>query len=355
MKRFKEYFKEKRRSAEKNPFIGAWDVLAQYVNDPDVYISFTDVNKIGINPKSQFKTPLGIYTYPIKEFYDKYLYPYMKGNYQGLGRFTELTPSNVKYVGIATKESIGKYAPFAGKSKYINFIKSNNIPRAIKDMDKDYGSADYNRDIGILKKKYGNMTFFDQKKINAVSKSTLKELFEYKVLNGTVPSIIKLKKELPEIKQELNSVFGADWIRVYIHISKMFFKKYPFSEEAFYDIFYNINSFMFDDLIIKEGELDAKDNHPISKMWNTTRLLASRLKDPTSVDIDDINGSAKWNSILTNDLGYSMFGDKYGVGYIHPAEPIQAVFLNTRAFTLLERLPNTPNKDINKGNPNEKI
>ena len=46
-------------------------VLERYRNDPDVYVSFVEVNKLGINPQLTDKTtPLGIYAYPIMEVLD---------------------------------------------------------------------------------------------------------------------------------------------------------------------------------------------------------------------------------------------------------------------------------------------
>tara|TARA_Y100000310_G_C20669321_1_gene809364 strand:+ start:896 stop:2491 length:1596 start_codon:yes stop_codon:yes gene_type:complete len=40
--------------------------LSKYVADPPThYIQFSDINKLGINPSSQFKTPVGIYSYPL--------------------------------------------------------------------------------------------------------------------------------------------------------------------------------------------------------------------------------------------------------------------------------------------------
>lgn len=41
-------------------------VLAPYKNRDDIYITFTDLLKVGINPQYGHKTPLGIYAYPLK-------------------------------------------------------------------------------------------------------------------------------------------------------------------------------------------------------------------------------------------------------------------------------------------------
>lgn len=40
------------------------EVILKYKDTDDVYFSFTNIFKIGINPKSTWNTPVGIYTYP---------------------------------------------------------------------------------------------------------------------------------------------------------------------------------------------------------------------------------------------------------------------------------------------------
>lgn len=42
------------------------DVLKKYVSD-NTFITFSTLNKVGINPRSTYYTPLGIYTYPLDE------------------------------------------------------------------------------------------------------------------------------------------------------------------------------------------------------------------------------------------------------------------------------------------------
>lgn len=49
------------------------DILLKYINEDGVYVTFTEINKVGINPTSEFETPLGIYCYPIKEAYKYYV------------------------------------------------------------------------------------------------------------------------------------------------------------------------------------------------------------------------------------------------------------------------------------------
>ena len=57
---------EARKNPEANPKISINQAVAQAKDQPNTYISFTEVDKLGINPKSVHETPIGIYAYPIK-------------------------------------------------------------------------------------------------------------------------------------------------------------------------------------------------------------------------------------------------------------------------------------------------
>jgi hypothetical protein len=49
----------------------AMSVLAQYLNRPNMFVSFVDIEKLGINPSTQHtSTPIGIYAYPLREAYE---------------------------------------------------------------------------------------------------------------------------------------------------------------------------------------------------------------------------------------------------------------------------------------------
>jgi hypothetical protein len=48
----------------------AMEVLAMYLDRPDMFVTFVDVHKLGINPRSEHtSTPTGIYAYPLREAY----------------------------------------------------------------------------------------------------------------------------------------------------------------------------------------------------------------------------------------------------------------------------------------------
>lgn len=76
------------------------EVVAKYKDDPDVFISFTAIDKLGINPNSSYETPIGIYTYPVKFLFE-----------------------NAKEWERYKHKPIGFFVPFAGNSPYVNIVR----------------------------------------------------------------------------------------------------------------------------------------------------------------------------------------------------------------------------------------
>lgn len=94
-----KFILEKRRNPEINPKEDPWDTFQKYYAKygSNLFISFTDLEKLGVNIRSEYKTPLGIYSYP------------------------------AEYV-----HSLGsiRRVPFAGDAPYVNFFtakQSSNI------------------------------------------------------------------------------------------------------------------------------------------------------------------------------------------------------------------------------------
>ena len=67
MQTFIRYLIEKRSNPDKNIRIDAFSQLEKHANNADgLYASYTSVDKIGINPRSHYATPNGIYVYHVK-------------------------------------------------------------------------------------------------------------------------------------------------------------------------------------------------------------------------------------------------------------------------------------------------
>ena len=83
-----------------------FEQLKKYKNDLNVYISFTMLPKLGLNPESKYCTPLGIYSYPLNMGWDFY-----NINRKGIGGF-----------------------PFASDCPYIYVFKPNSPVTKIEDL-----------------------------------------------------------------------------------------------------------------------------------------------------------------------------------------------------------------------------
>ena len=73
MRKFKDYIRINGDTSNvHNIHLPAWKIIEKYKDDPNIFITFTKIPKVGINPQSGYDTPLGIYCYPLKETFDYY-------------------------------------------------------------------------------------------------------------------------------------------------------------------------------------------------------------------------------------------------------------------------------------------
>jgi hypothetical protein len=78
MKSFKDFLSIK--DDKKRPLpTPAWEMVRKYKEDPSVFITFTKIHKVGVNPNSGYSTVLGVYAYPLQETYDLYRVDEEKG------------------------------------------------------------------------------------------------------------------------------------------------------------------------------------------------------------------------------------------------------------------------------------
>ena len=145
MKSFNQFLVEARRNPEKNPKENPVKKLSPYRKRGDIFISFVksanaftdtadETVQIGLNTKSKYNTPNGIYTYPIVYAYEE-------------------TDDDAKEFDV----------PFAGEKPWIGLIQ--RLPKGKHlNLTDDYDGAKYQRDIKDLthdvlnqmKKKWSN-------------------------------------------------------------------------------------------------------------------------------------------------------------------------------------------------------
>lgn len=61
---------EKRSHPELNKKNSVLDTLEKYKDDPSYFVSFTNIEKVGINPVNKFSTPIGVYSYNLKDLWN---------------------------------------------------------------------------------------------------------------------------------------------------------------------------------------------------------------------------------------------------------------------------------------------
>jgi hypothetical protein len=102
--KLREILIEKRKNPKQNPNVSInQEILNAYnnattldsINDKNCFVSFTDIDKLGINPQSRYNTPLGIYSYPASYIIAK----------------------------VGSEHQMDKL-PFAGKSPYANIFQT---------------------------------------------------------------------------------------------------------------------------------------------------------------------------------------------------------------------------------------
>lgn len=74
MMTFLQFLREARRNPELNPKTSINDQIRRYAakhHHDRVFVSFTTIDKLGINPSSEHKTPIGIYAYPVDYVLDR--------------------------------------------------------------------------------------------------------------------------------------------------------------------------------------------------------------------------------------------------------------------------------------------
>lgn len=110
---------EARRGGDSNPKMGESDIVKKLQGYEGLgeyyYMSYTVIDKLGINPRSGYNTPIGIYSYPLV---DRIL-------------------NDIDYRGL-------KGVPYMGDAPYIWVFKPRNIDRGL--VIDDYGQSDYDSD-----------------------------------------------------------------------------------------------------------------------------------------------------------------------------------------------------------------
>lgn len=179
---------EARRNPHLNPksdFVAEFYYLYHKYRD-DLYLSFTYLNKLGINPQSKFNTPLGVYAYPAH-----YVQKILEDRY-----------FNVKSL------------PYAGNRPYVQFLQARG-----KELDFDhYTYNDLDKDLQSLFKYVYNIRMSHEQFEEISTLKQVKEVAKHQ-FDGISPAIMlwtiafsyanfRYLGDLREIVSDIESILG---------------------------------------------------------------------------------------------------------------------------------------------------
>lgn len=311
--RFENNIKEARRNPELNPrvtrneqIINAYNALTKRVGrNGIVAVSMTELDKLGINPRSGYNTPIGVYAYDFDAF---------------LPEFEETGSTSV--------------FPFQGEAPYINFF---TIEKSQEIVDLEFVEweeiEDYRDSLISAMLRLG---YDDSEESMGELEETLTGIEEHfsmpgKALwemvheaSGLLAQSIKQKNKNWELVSVPNNViFGNEDQQILAYWKKLFGSEY--SKEKLLTISRN-----------QKTQLLNKLKKQFSK---------SGVRSVDQIEIKKSHVSAKSESVLWNKLFREMYIYAVvdnGLGIIHPNEPAQLVVLDP---TIIENVVRIENKE----------
>jgi hypothetical protein len=294
--RFKDYFYNvflEKRSTPKQYVV---DQLEKYKDDPDVFISFTmDLGgpKLGVNPKSTYGTPLGIYSYPLKIMWD-----------------------DIKsYWNI----------PFAKEHPNIFVFKPKDTNRIL--YSSKYHIADLQKDFPQYPREPQRYAYVahSPKENEEFFKRRYKEIFP----NGN--DVIEMF-----IHNHTNKDNKIDYTTILGEIAYQYLDEYKnFEFQTNLDVPF---SETLDGFI--------SDNISAAHQKNYAQIFLSMCRHFAKAN------PIKWTKEILNH-GYIGVCDNNGSGIIHTNEPTQAVFFRTRDLQILDLIKSKGNNNWNREKPDQ--
>jgi len=347
MKSFRTFIAEARRNPEQNVKQFPVQALEKYKDDDDIFItfiqnakSFTETGKddynaaqVGLNTKSRYNTPNGIYTYPMVEVFQHYV----PG--KGWKKFN---------------------VPFAGDMPKIGVLR-----RVGKNHIDDIGSGEYsNAKLAGDTEKIAKYTTQKLTKILGVKN----EYLIFLIVCATIRyAFSRASKDLPGM-QFWNASRLCSALIALAHEKKSLTGNVTSAEKGTYQRNFRIGEDMprMSAWWIYGSKEDVEQNYDpnipkkvpaelLSSVFTKVQKMKGNKSEMTAAHIFEPSGDKKekgktnpfanaWAVLLAN-IGYDSIADRGGNRVIHPAEPIQAVFLARRGYKVLEIIENKTYED----------
>lgn len=291
---------ELRSHPEKNPKVSAISALERYEGRDDIFISFRDIEKLGINPGSTYDTPIGIYAYPLSAVLG--------------GRTAEDFESPESIFA----KTMNHHVPFAGDKPFIHVFSVKSREGIVWDM-KAYSDADLDADIVKLRKLVETVDVKAEtdRPTHIVTPSG----------RMTIAQAIDAYLGGSPVYKRLLAKFSAHAIEPLLDEMRKAHPGLAFSPSGDPDGTRTAMLARFEEFVEASSAPSSAwadsqvSRTPFGRFWflalATARMIAADRGQKAPV---------LWNAILRR-LGYRGFVDIHGEGIIHPNEPIQALFL----------------------------
>lgn len=341
MKTFNQFITEARRNPELNVKQFPVKALEKYKDDEDIFITFiqnaeafTETGKsgeltaqVGLNTKSRYNTPNGVYTYPMVEVYKNYVpgklwkkfnVPF-GGDMPKIGVLRRVGKNFINDVGTdeyteeklaSDTEKIVKYT--MNKLMKILDVKNEHLMFLIVCATVQFAFK------GATKKTPG-MQFWNASRLCA---SLIALAHEKKKLTGDVKSSKTTSQRSFRLGESLPRM-SAWWI-----LGKRKDLEDNYDPDTPKKVPPKLLTKIYDTVQKMEGDKKA--------------LTAANIFNPSGDKKEKGKGNPYANAwaVLLIRIGYDSIADRSGNRVIHQAEPVQAVFLGRRGYKVLDIIEN---------------
>lgn len=290
-------------------------------DDPYTFISFTDLEKLGINPSTQYDTPAGIYCYPFREMYnyfktgDSSVFAIGK-KYIQVFRLDK-TLGHINDISALSKEDAESYVEklMVIYKDYVQDIWDDYTNNVLS----SYSSTDYGRGLWYCTHNLAKRIVSDNPQTKSSKLNRLEGLLRSKkISNDDALKIIKDNADSTILDNLINDEprYKDSPLSLLSMYDKILTAKNEHKRNTDYKAKY------------KKALSKYLEKHPNLTADNVTHhMLGLELYQPTKTSSisNNVEIISKWNSIFRKDLDIQFVVERSASGIIHKNEPIQAV------------------------------
>ncbi len=335
-----KHYTEARKNPELNPKVSAKYALLKYIkDDKDVYVSFRNINKLGIHPASEhIKTPIGIYCYRLESYKKQFLrkddidlglqaiFPYMGSDLESATRDKSLGADR----NIVDDSGNYIYVFKVVSNKGYGVIRLGNMT---KDHVIDFIEDSFNR--------------FNYTRTHFIENEHLYSIKRIESAIGTIKRHIRMQMIEPELYKSIikDAVEDQDKGKKILFLLDELDEMAPIHKNV--DV---LKSLINELTIYKRGLQNDKmpnysDNREFAE-WVYNKLKLEKGSDTNGgifwkflKNIFPRGHESSWG-VYMYKMGVVGVDDNKGDAIIHPNEPYQTVFFNKNDLQVVEVLIN---------------